>query len=237
MSGCSRGYKHVLASLGTVLACLALLAACSFDSDSPKQPRPPEQGTPAAQATPDVEMTPGEVTCPAQLTVRGKPLPAASVWSGGGILAPSYAEIKRNIDLIMKWDVYPEGPPRYYEGLADPDMNREFGCYMNSLRGKIVTHWRGAVRGFFGSTEDHNGDVYRFALVMDAPTLGNGPVGGVMLYDVPYAQIQKLRFVASNEAQPKQVGGGYRAIEFDGVIAGGLDNGVLYINQGSIRSP
>jgi hypothetical protein len=150
-------------------------------------------------------------------------------------ITPSYGEIKKNIDRIMKRDQYPDGPPRNFESLADPTMAIEFPAYVNTLRGKSVENWHGWVLSVSESEYSKAGTNYDLRLRMEVPANGEEPIGGVYLEDVPHQQVQDLGFEPSVELQPTIGVGKYREIAFDGVILGALDSGLLIIGQANIR--
>jgi len=216
-----------------VVLMLCLLAGCS----------PKDQGLNSGtqhEATPTSTLisgpTPGQLRNMPSPDIEGvrsilTALPAAADE------APSYEEIKKNIDRIMKRDQYPDGPPRNFEGLADPTMAIEFPSYVNSLRGKAVRNWQGWVLSVSESEYDKPDTKYDLGLRMEVPTDSEEPIGGVYLEDVPHQQVRDLGFAPSVERQPTIGVGQYRAIVFDGVILGALDSGQLLIDQVSIRVP
>lgn len=236
----SNWLNRVLRSGLTVLCCVILmLNALSGCSSKPLMPNSsvPQQIDPGSTMEGQVEVTPttnkGTLRGTSVSATIETPLPFPTVAG----FAPSYLEIKQKIDQIMKRDQYPDGPPRNFEGLADPQMAKEFQSYMDSLRGRTVSNWHGWVLGVSESEYGKSDTSYDMYVRMEQPASSKAVIGGVHLNDVPHQQVRELGFMPSVDTLTPDALGQYRSIAFDGTIAGLEDNGGVILYNPSVRNP
>lgn len=80
--------------------------------------------------------------------------------------APSFEEIKHNIELITKTPEHPDGAPVGLDGITDTAVVQALKAYNQSVSGKQAKGWVGWYRGY--TEVDPNND-YTVAILMRQP--------------------------------------------------------------------
>lgn len=130
-----------------------------------------------------------------------------AVASPTSAFAPSYDEIKQNIESITKTEGHPEGPEVGDDGIVDPKIREALTSYQDSLAGKKVEGWEVWVLDYTKTDSDDPNSGYNLSLTTKEPIDTSETLFQVQIYNFPREQFEKLRLWKAAGTDPQKTFG------------------------------
>ena len=201
------------------------LVGCNFDIPSSEATK---AAAPATGSVAQQEKIIVSTSSPTAITRQ-------AVSKGDEDTALPYEEIKRTIVHIVYGDEQGKGPEMGEDGIVDPKIREAFGNYNGWLRDKEVHNWSGWLGDFTQANDISSAPSFNLGLFMQEPRPSDAAFDGVLLLNVPLAQLEKLGIRI-----PKQRFGSWEGpwpkIVFSGTIVGTFHNGRVLLDEVTINS-